>query len=126
MDDLALILEKTQRWTEAEALCRQAGLIIASRLPPEHRARRVNSSLLGGILVGLGRFDEAEPLLIESYEASFNDLGLFIGRRRTMLERLVRLYKSWDVAEPGIGYAEMAAEWQAKLIELTWQPSEPS
>ena len=32
------------------------------------------------------------------------------------------LYESWDAAEPGTGYAEKAAEWQAKLEEEGTKP----
>ena len=74
--------------------------------------------LLGGILSGLGRFSDAEPLLIESYEALRDDAGLPPRDRKEMLERLVRLYESWDAAEPGKGYAEKAAQWRGKLDEL--------
>ena len=36
-----------------------------------------------------------------------------------MVERLIGLYDSWDAAEPGKGYAEKAAEWRAKLEEIS-------
>ena len=112
---LAELLEKTQRHAEAQPLCREAGSILTARLPEEHRTRRYNDNLLGGILAGLGHFVGAEPLLIESYEALESDAGLEPGKRRTMLERLVRLYESWDSAEPGKGFAEKAAEYRELL-----------
>lgn len=115
---LAAILVKIQRWAEAEPPCREAGSIYTARLRAEHPARRRNDNLLGGILAGLARFAEAEPLLIESYDALHNDAGTKPKNRKEMLDRFVRLYESWDAAEPGKGYAEKAAEWRAKLDEL--------
>jgi len=112
---LASVLKETQRWEEAEPLCRQAESIWAASLPAEHSNRRANANLLGRILTGLRRFAEAEPLLIESYEALQSDASLSASDRKAMLDRLVRLYESWDAAEPGKVHAEKAAQWRATL-----------
>ena len=37
------------------------------------------------------------------------------------LEALVKLYESWDAAEPGKGHDAKAAEWRAKLDEFNAQ-----
>jgi hypothetical protein len=36
-------------------------------------------------------------------------------RKRQALERIVKLYESWDSLAPGCGKDEQAAEWRAKL-----------
>jgi tetratricopeptide (TPR) repeat protein len=119
LNGLAAVLEKSQQWTEAESLCRQARAIFAARLPEEHPNRRANTNLLGRILVGLGRFAEAEPLLIESYEALRNDAGLRRADRKAIVDCLIRLYESWDAAEPDKGHAETATQWRAKFEEIS-------
>jgi hypothetical protein len=58
-------------------------------------------------LVELGRYDEAEPLLLESYP---NLRPLPDADTRETLRYLVKLYDAW-------GKPEKAAEWRAKLRE---------
>ncbi len=115
---LAAALEKMGRFADAEPLCREVESIRTSRLPAEHLARKANDNLLGAILCGLQRFSDAEPLLNGSYDALGDAGGLSQQDKREMLERLVRLYDSWDAAEPGKGYAQKAAAWREKLEEL--------
>jgi hypothetical protein len=111
-----VVLEKTERFSEAEPLCRQAGSIWAAELPPGHRVLKLNANLLGAILCGLGRYPDAEPLLVESYQGLINDPGVRAVKKKEMLERLVHLYESWDAAEAGNAYAEQAAEYR-KLVQ---------
>ena len=40
-------------------------------------------------------------------------------RKSEALERIVKLYDTWKVAEPGKGYDAQAAEWRTKV------PKEP-
>ena len=35
--------------------------------------------------------------------------------KRRALDRVVRLYESWEKAEPGKGHESKAAEWRARL-----------
>lgn len=44
---------------------------------------------------------------------------------RYALDLAVKLYESWDKAEPGKGYDVKAAEWKAKLDAST-PPTEPA
>ena len=73
---------------------------------------------------------EAEPLLLNGY-AKLNENAESIPeaartlRLRQALERIVKLYESWDAAEPGQGYDAEAAEWRAKLRERDDKPEEP-
>jgi tetratricopeptide (TPR) repeat protein len=111
---LSAVLVKLERWTEAEPLCREARSIWASELPPGHRALELNGNLLGAILCGLGRYAEAEPLLVESYEKLRDDPGVRQERKKELLDRIVRLYDLWEVAEPDIRRAQQAAKYKAQ------------
>jgi tetratricopeptide (TPR) repeat protein len=114
---LASTLAEMERWSEAEPLCREAESILGSQLPLDHRDRKTTTNLLGAILCGLGRFSEAEPLLLGSYESLQIDPRVRLDEKDGMVERLVRLYESWDTAEPNRGHAQKAAEWGAKLVK---------
>ncbi len=70
------------------------------------------------MLTNLGRFDEAEPLLLESYEKRRDNPQTHDIREREALERIVKLYETW--ARP-----DKAAEWRAKLPERDDKPKEP-
>jgi hypothetical protein len=70
-------------------------------------------SLLGGALLGQGKYAEAEPLVIEGYEGIKARAARIPAPSRTprlseAAERLVRLYESW-------GKAGQATAWKAKL-----------
>ena len=84
-------------------------------LPEDHPALAISRSVLGECLTALGQHAEAEPLLIESYnrlKAAQAESG---HETRKTLRRIIKLYESWDAAEPGKGYAEKAAEYRAML-----------
>jgi len=124
LQGLAYALEKTGQYEEAEPLCREAESIFALRLP-EHRDRRENQILLGGILAGLGQYSVAKPLLIESYETLRDDPGVPLQDKKEMIGRIVHLYESWDAAEPSKGYAEKAKEYRAMLETMPATSAEP-
>ena len=60
------------------------------------------------LLKALGRFREAEPLLLESYTALQNDKGGGAKHAAEARERIVELYTKW-------GKPERLAEYRAKL-----------
>ena len=69
-------------------------------------------SLLGGALLGQGRYAEAEPLVVAGYEGmKAREARIAVPERsrlREAAERVVRLYEAW-------GKPEQAAAWKAKL-----------
>jgi hypothetical protein len=65
-------------------------------LPAEHRRQVNNRGALGACLTTLGRFAEAEPLLVGSYRgARAADTSAASPTARIALERLVTLYQAW-------------------------------
>lgn len=76
-------------------------------------------SMLGEALLGQKKYTEAESPLLSGYEgiiardAFIPDRLKF--RRTKAVQRLVRLYESWNVDEPDNGFATKASAWRTKL-----------
>jgi tetratricopeptide (TPR) repeat protein len=112
------------RFSEAEKLLRE-GLAIYAIAQPEGWRRFNTMSLLGGALLGQGRYAEAEALVIQGYQGMKNRHGTVPAPQRLFLaeaaERVVRLYESW-------GKPRQARGWRARLglAELPANPFVPS
>jgi len=100
-----------KQFSEAEAVAREC-LGIRERVLPGSWATANAKSLLGDALLGLGRHEEAEPLLLDGYralkasEASMPPQAL--PRVSEALERLIRLYET-------TGRDADAATWRREL-----------
>jgi hypothetical protein len=108
---------------EAEPLLARC-LEISDRLWPDgstgHGAdrRHATISLMGESLRDLGRFADAEPLLLKAW-AHLNALAKPPALKRDHAVRLVKLYEAWDKAEPGRGHQANAARWKESLDALS-------
>jgi serine/threonine protein kinase/tetratricopeptide (TPR) repeat protein len=100
---LAEFLARTGRPLEGEPLAREAVALARgpSSLGPPERARA--EGVLGLCLLGLRRFDEAEPLLLASY-ASLDAQPRASRARREALQRLVALYGARGETEKAAAY----------------------
>jgi eukaryotic-like serine/threonine-protein kinase len=104
----ALIISKSGRLAEAEVIVREA----LGR--PEIATRQsqlliaIAHSIRGECLVALKRYDEAEPLLIESYHTIKTSQGAHNPRTNDALRRLIALYEAWPKPE-------LAAQYRALL-----------
>ena len=67
-------------------------------------------SVLGGCLVALERFEEAEALLLESYPVLRERRPRRDWRAIQTLERLVRLYTAWDRPDEADRYRAILEE----------------
>ena len=99
------------KWTEAESLLREC-LLIRAKVLPDDWLRFNSISQLGGALLGLGRFAEAEPLLVEGYEGMKSREARIPPPSKVRLHeagtRLVQLYEAR-------GNLEKANEWRNRL-----------
>ena len=86
------------RWSEAEPLLREC-LAIREKATPDDWRRYDAMSLLGGALLGQGRYAEAEPLIVAGYEGMKAREARILPRGQVRLreaaERVVRLYEAW-------------------------------
>jgi tetratricopeptide (TPR) repeat protein len=102
-------LNKQRKFLEAEPLLRQA---LAFREKENRNDWRIfrTQAFLGAALAGLGKYAEAEPLLLSGYQ------GMSASRMpakqkkwiRSSGEQIVELYSQWSKPE-------QAAQWRAKL-----------
>jgi tetratricopeptide (TPR) repeat protein len=113
ISQMATLLNAQELYDNAEPLAREAVDTGEWVLWPEWRAAEARS-LLGEAIAGQGRYEEAERHLLEA-EARL-DATLWRGGRGWMLpptyKGLVKLYEAW-------GKPDKAAEWRAKLEEIT-------
>ncbi len=96
---------------EAETLAREAIEIYIelgrADYWPTHDAR----SVLGASLAAQGRFDEAEPMMLEGLEGLKNTQGLASRSVRSAVVRIIRLYDEWD-------RQDLAEEFRVMLADL--------
>jgi serine/threonine protein kinase/Flp pilus assembly protein TadD len=104
--NLASVLLIEKQATEAEVHAREASSIFHSQETQPWRAHDADS-VLGGCLLAQGKFQEAEPLLIQSYPILLKDSGDGAKHAAEARQRIVDLYTAW-------GKPERAAEYRAK------------
>ncbi len=96
---------------EAETLARDAIRVYTEQGRSDHWPAHEARSVLGASLASQGRFDEAEPMLLDGLEGLKNTQGLASRAVRNAVGRIIRLYDAWD-------RADLAAEYRAVLVEL--------
>ncbi|MEO8063838.1 MAG: serine/threonine-protein kinase [Pseudomonadota bacterium] len=108
VDALADVLNRESKYAEALPHAREACASTEKAIGRDHWRWATVNRTLGVTLMGLKRYAEAEPVLLDSYELMRSKRG--DGHRTTLLnaQRLVELYKSR-------GQTTRAAEWQLKI-----------
>ena len=81
--------------SRAEPLAREAVAIRERDLPAGFWTIDTAKSSLGGVLTALGRYSDAEPLLVAAYGNLDRKLGLRAPDSQSARDRLVRLYEAW-------------------------------
>ena len=66
---------------------------------------------LGRVLLSLGKFSEAEAVLLDAQRELLSTDSVHVGPLA-----LTALYTAWDRAEPGKGYDVKAREWLSNLM----------
>ena len=108
--ELAVSKIELGKFAEAEPLLRTCLHIRRGTLDEPHWLTAYTESLLGECLTELGQHEEAEPLLINSYPS----LEEHPEQARAALQRIIRLYDTWD-------RPDQAAEWRTR--QSTTQPA---
>src|SRR6266446_560964 len=101
-----LILAKTGQPKEGEKILREAVKIRTDLLPKGHYWVALANSALGEYLTTQRRYTEAEPLLLESYEALKTSQGVTNPRTQLALQRLITLYENWGKLDTASAYRE--------------------
>ena len=105
-----LIYAQTDRPAEAEKLLREAVELRAQYSPSGHFLRAVAENELGNFLAGQKRFDEAQALMLSSYESLKKSQAPNSPRVRTALERLVALYENWGRPDESSKYRALLGQ----------------
>jgi tetratricopeptide (TPR) repeat protein len=108
--NLGRVLLERERWSEVEPLVREA-MAIRARATPDDWRRYEATSLLGGSLLGQGRYADAEPSVVAGYEGMrAREARIAVcdrSRIREAAERVIRLYEAR-------GRPEEAAAWKTR------------
>ena len=91
-----LVLAKTGRKSEAEQILREAVALRADSLPANHFLVATTNIALGGFLTDMGRYEEAEQLLLKSFESLKLSQAPESPRLAQVRANLVRLYLAWN------------------------------
>jgi serine/threonine protein kinase/Tfp pilus assembly protein PilF len=105
----ALALRNLERLHEAEQAYREMGALWRQAYP---RGDALNPDLqfhYGECLLALGRFEEAEPLLLESHER-FETSTIVPIERASILRMIVDLYDAWGKPEQAAAYRALLPE----------------
>ena len=107
---LAVLELKTGRPEEALARAAAAREALAAAYGPEHWRTAWAQALQGAALAALGRFAEAEPLLVSAHEVLSQGTGARDTQVQSSTQYLVELYEAWDRPEDAARYeAALAA-----------------
>lgn len=102
-------LTKSGNTVEGEKLLREAVQLRTETLSPEHYWVAVAKSALGECLTIQKRYDEAEPLLVDSFESLIRSQGRQNPRTLLAQGRLAGLYGSWNKPDLAARYDPRAA-----------------
>lgn len=110
-----VLTDRLGQHAEAEKLLRECLALRTPTLPENHWLIANTRNALGSSIAGQQRFDEAESMILDSYEKMSSHPQASPARRREALCRVVRLYDAWEKSEK-------ATEYRA-LLEATTQPT---
>ncbi len=91
-DELVTLLLAMREWSAAEELLRAALPVLETKLAAGHPLVAYTGAQLGGALVGLERYDDAEPLLLAGWKAIGDDPRMWAVNKLFILDNLVALY----------------------------------
>ncbi len=116
----AMTIEKQARHAQAVALLLPIEFGVRRRFI-DSRAFLRGTYLwqLGLARTGIGDYAAAEANLLEAHAIFLTTHNItHVDDLRGCTQALVALYTAWDKAEPGMGHAAKAQQWQARLHEL--------
>lgn len=110
--DLAKFLTGLERYQEAEPVLRACVKNIAVVLRGDWRMFDAESRL-GGCLVELGRFEEAEKYLIRSHGSLIEHEKAAADVKARSFDRVISLYRVWGVEEKQEIYQAARERWSS-------------
>jgi tetratricopeptide (TPR) repeat protein len=102
--NLANVLQRSGDYPGAVAIYRDAIEVKRATFPDDHWEIATVNSLIGGCLVFMREYRQAEPLLVASYPIVRAAFGEAHNRTRVALTRIVDLYDKWGRPEAARKY----------------------
>ena len=121
LSQVCMALVQCQQWAAAEPLLRELLAVREAKIPGAWQIEFTRSQL-GLVQLGLGRFADAEALLVAGAEGmlarqqTIPPAARF--RVREAVSRVVDLYMKWGEAEATPQRVELAAKWRERLGAL--------
>ena len=120
--NLGLVNLNLGRHEQAESLLR-AALTSYQKIAPDGWERYNCQSLLGASVAGQKRYQEAEPLAVDAYEALIQQKSSLSPANASVMDqagrRVIQLYRDW-------GKPEKAAEWAKRVGDQIIGPRRPA
>jgi len=114
LNNLGRVLMKRGDFAGAEPYLRESLAIIEGSLPAGHPQIAQVRLALGYCLSKPGTFTQAERLLLDAQAAMEGKADVSPAWQAGAIGYLVKLYETWDAAEPGTGKAAKASEWRGR------------
>lgn len=112
---LASILARRGEVVEAEMLTRETVAIYEATLGPDH-FKTITARISVGVCLSLqSKFEEAEKILLDGHASIQGRPDISADWQVSTVNYLIRLYDSWDAAEPNKGKADKSAQWRSRL-----------
>jgi eukaryotic-like serine/threonine-protein kinase len=111
MTNLAEVYNAEGRYAESEKLAEEAVVGYERIKLTDGEEMGETRAALGGALMGLQRYSQAEVELLRAERLLSTDKE----EHDKAIKALVALYETWEKYEPGIGHAAHSEQWSAKL-----------
>ncbi len=112
------VLRELGELQESAGLGKEVTITARKVLGDDHQDLGIYLGSYGKTLYVLGRFEEARPVLEESY-SRFSNLGADSSPPiKKPVETLIQLFNDWHKKMPDEGYDSKALEWQQRLTEI--------
>ncbi|MBI5765027.1 MAG: serine/threonine protein kinase [Planctomycetes bacterium] len=121
LGNLAKIAADQEDYQTAEPLFRESLAVASKAYPESHPQVGVRASNLGECLAKLGRFTEAEALLLRGHSTLEAKLGSANSRTQELIPPIIACYEAWHAAQPNDGYHDKAQAWRTKLTATVAQ-----
>lgn len=109
--NLACAYHRVNREADAAAVFEELFHHEQSRYAPNHWRPAVTQFILGATRLNESKFAGAERALLAAEPVLAAGPAEAVAKHGQCVRALIRLYESWDRAEPGKGYGARAARW---------------
>ena len=100
----AIVQLEEKRYQEALETAEKAEKILKENFPADHWRVAMAENVVGSALAGLGRYEEAEPLMLESNKILADAPMPGVAERSR--ERLAKLYSDWGKNELALRFRD--------------------